>query len=245
MVSRIFFCRANTGCDGTCDDVLSLVSAAKTANGVSDMRRNSYRRYMALYYCFLGISEMTFLDLSHSKLVSDYHIGQMICVRDLMQSGYCYELVAPIGEDFDSGFCPDLSPKEMLVLGVFEGKYLNDCTGELPREWYETALKKGKLSLCADESVNYFGVKSRQSLSVWREKGWILPDDPDVRGWFQWYCRYYLGRRDEILDMRQIKRWRAFSRHRGQILKHCVRGDLTCRPKQRQALLQWAYDPFL
>ncbi len=163
-----------------------------------------------------------------------------------MQSGYTYQLSEPIGKNFHPDFTPQFSPKEMLSLGVFEGKYLNDCTSEFPREWYEEALKKNKLSPeKADPSLNYFGIKSRQSLSVWREKGWITPDDPDIRGWFQWYCRYYLGRRDPVLDERQIKRWRAFRRHLGQIKKNCSPGDLFCRPKQRQALLQWAYDPFV
>lgn len=184
------------------------------------------------------------IDLSSSQPESDYHVGQIIRVSDTMQSGYEYQLSAPIGEDFDPAFTPDLSPQKMLELGVFEGKYLNDCTTEFPREWYEAALKEDRLALLPDISKNYFQIKSRQPLSVWREKLWITPDDPDVRGWFQWYCRYHLGRRDPALDERQIKRWRAFRRHLGQVQKNCAKGDLSCRPRQRQALLQWAYDPF-
>ena len=166
-------------------------------------------------------------------------IGDEIHVDDRMQSGYTYRLEAPEGADFDPGFAPYHTPAEMLAMGVFEGKYLNDCRGEFPASWFEGA----KLSDLPDPSVNYFGVKSRQPLSVWREKGWII--GPDPRGWFQWYCRYNMGRRLPDTDAAQIKRWRAFARHAGQIRANCDPGDIFCRPRQRQALLQWAYDPLI
>jgi hypothetical protein len=127
----------------------------------------------------------------------------------------------------------------MLEMGVFEGKYLNDCRAEFPADWFAEA----RLSDRPDIRCNFFGVKSRQPLSVWKEKGWI--HGPDPRGWFQWYCRYTMGRRLPQTDAIQIKRWRAFARHAGQVRAHCMAGDLSCRPRQRQALLQWAYDPFL
>jgi hypothetical protein len=127
----------------------------------------------------------------------------------------------------------------MLGMGVFEGKYVNDCRDEFPARWYEGA----KLSDSPDPKINYFGVKSRQPLAVWREKGWIY--GPDPRGWFQWYCRYYLGRRIPDVDEKQIKRWRAFARHAAQVRASCDPGDWTCRPRQRQGLLQWAHDPFI
>jgi hypothetical protein len=160
-------------------------------------------------------------------------------VSDLMQKNYRYTLSAPMGRKFDPAFTPHFSPKEMLELGVFEGKYLNDCQKEFPKDWF----KKAKLSPTADPALNYFKIKSRQPLSVWRQKGWII--GPDPRGWFQWYCRYYMGRRLPDIDAHQIKRWRAFSRHAGQIRANCMPGDFSCRPRQRQALLQWAYDPFI
>ena len=159
-----------------------------------------------------------------------------VVVNDLMQTNYVYFLTEPIGENFHPGFRPELTPKEMLELGVFGGKYMTDCTAEFPSEWFENA------KLCPerhDPDLNYFGVNASQPLSVWRQKGWIYHEDP--RGWFQWYCRYYLGRRCPD-DERQINRWRAMRRHIAQIRKHCRRGDLNCRQKQRQALLHWGYD---
>jgi hypothetical protein len=161
----------------------------------------------------------------------------MVC--DRMQTNYRYELTQPLGEQFAEGFKPFFTPKVMLEMGVFEGRYLNGCTEEFPIVWFTNA----RLSKHADASINYFGTKSRQNLSVWRENGWIY--GPDPRGWFQWYCRYYLGRRIPDIDQLQIKRWRGFARHAGQIRANCYPGDIFCRPKQRQALLQWSYDPFV
>jgi hypothetical protein len=154
-----------------------------------------------------------------------------------MQTGYRYELVGPIGRNFDPEFNPDLTPKEMLRLGVFGGKYLTDCQDEFPRSWFLQA----KLSPDrADPTLNYFGVSASQPLAEWRRKGWIFRDDP--RGWFQWYCRYYIGRRLPQEDARQIKRWKAMRRHVRQIQQYCEPGDISCRRRQRQALLHWAYD---
>ena len=162
-----------------------------------------------------------------------------VIVNDRFQSDYHYQLVAPMGAEFDPGFSPFYTPKQMLEMGVFEGKYCNDCTEELPTDWFENA----KISDKPDVEMNYFGIKSRQPLSVWQQKGWIF--GPDPRGWFQWYCRYYMGRRLPEVDALQIKRWRAFSRHAGQIKANCHPGDIFCRPRQRQALLQWSYDPLI
>lgn len=159
-----------------------------------------------------------------------------VVVNDRMQKGYIYYLSEPEGENFHPDFQPELSPKEMLALGVFGGKYMTDCAAEFPPDWFRDAR------LCPerhDPNQNYFGINASQPLSEWRRKGWIHADDP--RGWFQWYCRYYRGRRGED-DERQIKRWRAMRRHVGQIKKHCQPRDLKCRRKQRQALLHWAYD---
>jgi len=184
--------------------------------------------------------------------------GKMSLIRQ-----YEYVLEAEPGQDFAAGFRPALTPAQMLFMGVFEGRYLNDCTDEFPREWFLYALGAGTLSERADLGCNYFKVKSRQPLSTWRENDWaprrgrhvsetegraILADskqNPDERGWFQWYCRYWLGRRIPALDAVQIGRWRSFVRHAGSVKARCARGALTCSPRERQALLQWAYNPFI
>lgn len=161
---------------------------------------------------------------------------KLIVVNDLMQQGYTYLLTEPAGKNFHADFQPELTPKQMLELGVFGGKYMTDCTDEFPADWF------AKARLCPerhDPELNCFGINASQPLSVWREKGWIYHEDP--RGWFQWYCRYYQGRRCED-DARQIRRWRALRRHIAQVELHCRRGDINCRRKQRQALLHWAYD---
>lgn len=160
-----------------------------------------------------------------------------VVVNDKMQRGYRYECVAPIGRSFDPEFQPELTPREMLRLGVFGGKYMTDCRREFPASWFTGAkLASGP----RDSKLNFFSVHASQPLSVWRKKGWIHPEDP--RGWFQWYCRYYMGRRMPQEDQRQIRRWKAIRRHVRQIERNCEPRDLTCRRRQRQALLHWAYD---
>jgi len=163
--------------------------------------------------------------------------SKFVIVNDKMQKGYKYELIEKAGKNFHKDFRPDLTPKQMLALGVFGGKYLNDCQKEFSKDWFVRA------KLCKevhDPELNYFKVNASQSLSVWKNKGWIYKDDP--RGWFQWYCRYYMGRRIGKEDERQIKRWKMMTRHVAQITKNCRAGDLSCRSVQRQALLHWAYD---
>lgn len=159
-----------------------------------------------------------------------------VVVNDLMQTDYKYVLVELEGENFHPEFEPELTPKAMLEMGVFGGKYMTDCRDEFPNDWFENAKLSPEKR---DPKLNYFGVDASKPLSYWREKGWIYEEDP--RGWFQWYCRYYMGRRC-IDDMRQIKRWKAMRRHVAQIEKNCPPRTLDCRPRQRQALLHWAYD---
>jgi len=160
-----------------------------------------------------------------------------VVVNDKMQKRYRYALTAPVGRSFDPAFTPDLTPAEMLRLGVFGGKYMTDSKKEFPASWFKHAKLSPKRRDC---SLNFFGVDASQPLTEWRRKGWIHADDP--RGWFQWYCRYTMGRRMPEEDKRQIARWTAMRRHIAQIERNCRPGDLGCRRRQRQALLHWAYD---
>lgn len=159
-----------------------------------------------------------------------------VIINDKMQKG-SYFLTEKMGENFHEDFKPELTPKELLKLGIFGGKYMTDCKDEFPDDWFTEAKLSPKKK---DIKLNYYKVDASQTLKVWEEKGWINPVDP--RGWFQWYCRYYYGRRIPDEDLRQIKRWRGMTRHIGAIKKNCKKMDLSCRIKQRQALLHWAYD---
>lgn len=174
-----------------------------------------------------------------------YVKGTKIIVRDKMQN-YTYFLTYDAGTNLkNSGdgnkydFEPYYTPQQMLKMGVFEGKYINDGKNEFPIEFYKNA----KISKKADPSINYFGIKSRLSLQEWQKRKWvpINESDKDIRGWFQWYCRYWLGRRIPEIDILQIKRWKSFKRHSAQVKKH-AKNDLTKRKRQRQALLQWSWD---
>ena len=144
-----------------------------------------------------------------------------------------------IKKEFYKDFKPELSPKKMLELGVFGGSYFGSNIKEYPKTWF----KKSKLSKNFDVSLNCFKVKSGLSRDHWIKKGWIFKEDP--LGWFQWYCRFSMGRRIPHIDQIQIKRWKNFKRHLMAIKKNCDEGDFACRKRQRQAILQWAYNPFI
>lgn len=161
---------------------------------------------------------------------------EKVVVHDRMQRGYTYYRTELPGKNFDSAFAPELTPQEMLALGVFGGKYMTDCRKEFPAAWFRNAKFSPDK---ANSSLNYFGVHASLPLAEWKRRGWIHPQDP--RGWFQWYCRYYSGRRSDD-DARQIARWRAIRRHIMAVKKNCAPRDLSCRRKQRQALLHWAID---
>ena len=191
--------------------------------------------------------ENMLIGLKKSKPLKWFKSGRVIKVNNRMQSNYNYMLEYNAGTNLTNGgddiFYPDFkpmySPKEILLMGAFEGKYCNDQIFEFPCDWFNL----DKLSPShADPTLNYFGVKSRQSLQEWRRKKWIpcCDADMDTRGWFEWYCRYWLGRRMPDVDKIQIRRWRSFNRHYAQYKKH-TKGHIGKHPKRRQALLQWSY----
>lgn len=169
-------------------------------------------------------------------------VEKKITYSDRFQKKYQYTLSEPEGKNFDPLFRPDLTPRQMLHMGIFGGAYFIGVPGcipsDLPRAWFQGIpfSSEGKKR----KEYNYFKVNASQSLEVWQKNGWIYSDDP--HGWFQWYCRYYMGRRIPREDARQIKRWWAMRRHVTQIQKNCDAGDTTCRPRQRQAVLHWGYN---
>lgn len=231
----------------------------------------------------------------HGRLMRDFKKGDTVHVWNKMEKNYSYTLDVAPGTNFGEGFHPRYTPGEMLAMGVFEGKYLNDCLTEFPAEWFLEAIRADRLRPTGPTvEVNYTKADSRLPLSEWRRKGWVPtsgtrttgrpesrsilsdakrnPDErgrrdaharpssaqtkvghkdllsnpalnPDERGWFQWYCRYWMGRRIPDLDAEQISRWRAFKRHAGGVKANCSPGDMACRPRQRQALLQWSWNP--
>lgn len=124
-------------------------------------------------------------------------------------------------------FNPLLSPYEMMELGVFDGSYYSEFSDFKTQPLVNTK--------------NLFAPNVSSSKADWIKNGWITPEDP--LGWFQWYVRYWHGRRIETVDMYQIKRWRSFvARHSAQVKKN-GNGDLTKRRRQRQCLMHWAADP--
>lgn len=183
------------------------------------------------------IAEISFGKFSFLSFIYTYSMKRKVVIaNNYLQKNYKYELTEPKGKNFEPGFKPELTPKEMIDLGIFSGQYSTVSEKEFPKSWFSKNHLHHKKR---DRDLNFFKVDASQPLSVWKKKGWIHPNDPS--GWFQWYCRYYMGRRS-IDDERQIKRWKAIKRHVAQVKKNCRRGDMSCRPRQRQALLHWAYD---
>ena len=151
-------------------------------------------------------------------------------------------------------FLPNLTPKEVIQSGSFGGIYFDDCnkkiainSNEFPLDWFKGLEKNQYQSNKYNKKVNHFKIKSGLSQEEWEEKGWIHPQDP--RGWFQWYCRYFLGRRTDD-DKRQIGRWNNFCGEKGRwrnyiyskiYSKKTSIDDNSFSLAVRQSLLHWAY----
>ena len=212
---------------------LTLLASAAVAASLASAAHAAERTKFEFWYGLTGdLGEVVHSTASCS---TNRRTTTRVEVNGRMQRGYRYGLTARAGRDFDPVFEPELTPKEMLHLGVFGGKYMTDCRDEFPKDWFTKAkLATGR----RQAALNYFGVNASQSLAEWRTSGWIRPQDP--RGWFQWYCRYYMGRRSAD-DRRQIRRWRANARHRAANRNNCEPGDLEIRKQQRQAGQHGAY----
>jgi hypothetical protein len=220
-----------------------------------------YNRYTMIIDNVKTPEDMFSFLQTHGRPLSSFKKGVTIHVNNKMERNYSYRLSESPGTNFHQDFQPYFTPAQMLRLGVFGGKYLNDCLTEFPAEWFLDAIALGKLSpQGSNTELNLFQIDSRLPLSEWQKKGWVpskghrasqypaLSDptiNPDERGWFQWYCRYWMGRRIPELDTLQIHRWNAFKRHSGAVKKNCPNGDLSCRPRQRQALLQWSHNCYV
>ena len=175
--------------------------------------------------------------------------------------------------DYDD-FRPNLTPAEVLNLGSFGGTYFrkiyssiteknytaSEAIAEYPSSWFENMsekdIKTKVTSSTYNKSINTYDIKCGQSLDAWESSGWITEADP--YGWFQWYCRFYLGRRCSD-DERQIARGKGVFSNKGRwrnnlinkvinqgiinknwSVKECI-VDKTISPTIRQLLQHWGY----
>ena len=148
-------------------------------------------------------------------------------------------------EELHNSFKPMLTPKQMLHKGIFGGTYFNQLVDHraFPKDWFNNLDESYYLSQKYLVKINLFKIKSGQSQQEWEAKGWIHKDDP--RGWFEWYCKYYLGRRHED-DERQIKRWLAFCGPKGRFRNNIYKQmkdtyNESLSPRIQQSLLHWSY----
>ena len=186
------------------------------------------------------INKLKIVELFENSTIKEtIKILKQIVVNNKMQKTYKYYLTEPVGKHFDPGFKPELTPKQMMELGIFGGKYFNDVavTNEYPKDWFNKAKLCG-IQNKSNKTLNYFEVPASSSLKEWKDKGWIHPDDP--RGWVEWYFRYYQGRRHED-DARQIQRWKNAKRHLAAAISHETTTGKQSLPRL-QAMLHWAYD---
>lgn len=148
-------------------------------------------------------------------------------------------------------FKPNLSPREIIERGAFGGSYFGIDIG-MEEEDYSTLFeslfkdldKELYLSSKYTPKRNKFKIRSGMGYGYWRDMGWMREQDP--RGWFQWYCNYYLGRRS-VDDNRQIKRWNDFcgkeGRWRNNIYSKIYEtGNWNTSPRVQQSLLHWGYE---
>ncbi len=166
-----------------------------------------------------------------------------------------------IFKDHDD-FRPNMTPKQCIQAGIFGGIYFNPRGGkpgilsksvnitdkEFPESWFKGLSRDRYKGLRYNKEYNKYGVVSGKNQEFWERKGWINKQDP--RGWFQWYCRFFMGRRSED-DVRQIHRWKGVAGENGRwrrYLENLIKRkngdvrDYTTSPVIRQLLLHWAFE---
>ena len=160
-------------------------------------------------------------------------------------------------------FLPNVSPKDVFKKGAFGGTYFRpiyssitnkhyfskNVINEYPKSWFTgLTIDKQVTSSNYDKSINKYNVKCGSSLEEWEDAGWIHKQDP--YGWFQWYCRFYRGRRTND-DRRQIDRWLKLAGPKGRFRKRLINmihkkkakyNDYSVSPVIRQVLLHWGYE---
>ena len=152
-------------------------------------------------------------------------------------------------------FAPNKTPIKIIKEGAFGGTYFRDIYSNVNSNWYHNSWKEFNFLRDIDPklysknfydvNVNKYKVKCGSSLRFWENTGWIREQDP--YGWFQWYCRYYLGRHSKD-DERQIKRCNSIVNRFKSILvkmiknKNAKYNDYSVSPKIRQILLHWGYE---
>lgn len=165
-------------------------------------------------------------------------------------------------DDFPT-FLPNKTPKEILQAGAFGGTYFrpikssvepnvefgDEVWQEFPQDWFEGLnISTQVTSAVYRPEINKYGVKCGASLQEWETSGWIRPQDP--YGWFQWYCRFFQGRRTED-DSRQVSRWLACAGPKGRWKNRLCKlvfqadtnvDDVSISPVIRQTLLHWGFE---
>ena len=161
-------------------------------------------------------------------------------------------------------FKPNVSPQKVFEKGAFGGTYYrpiyssitdkNYKSGNVIKEfkklgWFKNVdIDKEVISSTYDKNINKYKVKCGSSLETWEKNGWIVKEDP--YGWFQWYCRFYKGRRIKD-DERQIDRWLKIvgpnGRFRRRLMNEIIKkgkeyNDPSVSPVIRQVLLHWGYE---
>jgi len=179
------------------------------------------------------------------------------------------ELTFPPGNNTDTNkllkdFHPNRTPQEVLEAGSFGGTYFRPIGSSVTNVYYKSYeviqdtlspewiqnldVNRMLTSTTYRNAVNKYGVKCGGSLGMWESSGWIADCDP--YGWFQWYCRFYQGRRSSD-DQRQISRWNKSAgvkgRFRSQLCNKILAAQTTAEDRKispviRQTLLHWGLE---